>query len=341
MDRERNVVGIEHDRVTNVASTDFPGHYPGEDHSWDLEKFKKQFDVKIYNLGDLNAEFDLIGIDTSIANAFRRIMISEIPTVAFETVQVYNNTSIIHDEVLAQRIGLVPIKVDPDQLAWFDPEAVGVDEEGNPTGPINNFNTLRFSLNVRCERNPDAPKDCTDPKILYTHSNVYARDLKFEPFGGQEEWANVEILNPDILLAKLRPKQEIQLKALAILGIGSDHAKFSPVATATYRLLPRIDIQQPITGDEAVKFQKCFPKGVIDIDDKGKAYVKDARKDTVSREVLRHDEFKDKVKLGRQRDHFLFTVESTGAMQPAEIFMKSVVHLKNKAKELLSYDLVG
>lgn len=37
----RKHVGITPERVTNVSSTDYPGHYPDEDHSWDLEKFKE------------------------------------------------------------------------------------------------------------------------------------------------------------------------------------------------------------------------------------------------------------------------------------------------------------
>lgn len=337
----RNIVGIEADRVTNVKSNDFPGNYPGEDLSWDVEKFKKNFDIKIYNLNDYSANFDMVGVDTSIANAFRRIMISEIPTVAFETVEVYNNTSIIQDEVLAQRLGLIPIKMDPDSLSWYDPNAeMETNADGIQESPLNNFNTVRFILDVSCTKNPDAPKDCTDPNILYNNSNVYAKDLVFEPFGGQEEWAKPEVLNPDILIAKLRPKQEIKLLAYAVLGVGSDHAKFSPVATASYRLLPTIDILDRITGEEAKKFQNCFPPGVVGVDSKtGDAYIKDSRKDTVSREVLRHDEFKGKVRLGRQRDHFIFNVESTGSMQPDEIFVKSIQKLKGKAEELLSYDL--
>ena len=102
----------------------------------------------------------------------------------------------------------------------------------------------------------------------------------------------------------------------------------------TYRILPQINIVKPIEGESAKRFQKCFPKGVIDIDSNGRAFVKDPRRDTVSREVLRHDEFKDKVKLGRVRDHFIFNVESTGAMTPEEIFFKSVRILKNKAEYL-------
>ena len=38
---DRRLVGVEEERVTHVSSTDFPGHYPGEDHSWNLDNFKK------------------------------------------------------------------------------------------------------------------------------------------------------------------------------------------------------------------------------------------------------------------------------------------------------------
>lgn len=58
-------------------------------------------------------EFDMIGIDPSIANAFRRILIAELPTMAIEKVLIANNTSVIQDEVLAHRLGLIPIKADP------------------------------------------------------------------------------------------------------------------------------------------------------------------------------------------------------------------------------------
>jgi hypothetical protein len=40
-------VGLLEERVTNVSSTDFPGHYPDEDHSWDLKKFKKVCNVHV------------------------------------------------------------------------------------------------------------------------------------------------------------------------------------------------------------------------------------------------------------------------------------------------------
>ncbi|ANB12298.1 DNA-directed RNA polymerase core subunit RPC40 [Sugiyamaella lignohabitans] len=270
-------------------------------------------------------------------------MIAEIPSVAIDKVNIWNNTSLIHDEVLASRLGLIPIQICPDWLAWYNEAGpVTYDSEGNPESKFNSSNTVEFSLQVKCERNPDAPKDCKDPNILYQHATVYASDLKYVPHGDQPSFMNPAptVSNPDIIVAKLRPGQEITLSAYAILGIGADHAKFSPVATASYRMLPVIDIiGEPIKGDLAKKFQKCFPSGVVGINSKGEAYIADARKDTVSREVLRHEEFNGRVKLGRRRDHFIFNIESTGAMQPDEIFVKSVKHLQNKAEELLSYDL--
>jgi DNA-directed RNA polymerase I and III subunit RPAC1 len=131
-----------------------------------------------------------------------------------------------------------------------------------------------------------------------------------------------------------------------------DHAKFSPVATATYRLLPTITIKKPILGADAIKFERCFPKGVIDVqrvtptdakkvgsgyegrEGDEKAVVVDAFRDTVSRECLRHDEFKGKVKLGRVQDHFIFNVESTGQFDSDVLFLESVNILKLKAKRL-------
>ena len=61
-------------------------------------------------------EFDLINVDASIANALRRSMISEVPTMAIENVYIYNNTSVMHDEILAHRLGLIPILADARQF---------------------------------------------------------------------------------------------------------------------------------------------------------------------------------------------------------------------------------
>lgn len=300
--------------------------------------------------------FSLIGVDAAIANAFRRILIAEIPSLAIENVYVHNNTSVIHDEILAHRLGLVPLKGSREGLNWLHwskPPSEGDPESGpDPT----DYNTIVMKLRAECTKNPDARGDEDDPQVLYDHAHVYARDLVFEPVGRQEGYFSgdgaVQPTNPDILLAKLRPDQVIDVDLHCIKGTGADHAKFSPVARASYRLLPDIRILQPILGRDATKFAGCFPKGVVGVEKvtaqeasregsgyeghegEDKAVVVDPFKDTVSRECLRHEEFQGKVKLGRVRDHFIFDVESTGQFDSDVLFQESVQILKLKCARL-------
>ena len=306
---------------------------------------------------------------------------------------MYNNTSIIQDEVLSHRIGLIPLMVphellrrlhwplpreDPEQREQHLQQAATQQQsqQEQHDHPYRDIDTLTFRLKVECTRkagvsiNDDEAEE--DPQQLYNNANIYARDIVWVPQGRQATWLGIEDLapheipehlrvrpaNPDILIAKMRPGQLIEMEMHAVKGAGGDHTKFSPVATATYRLLPTINILQPIIGDDAVKFQGCFIPGVIGLEavtpeesrKKGgqyegmggeqKAVVKDAFKDTVSRECLRHEEFQGKVKLGRRRDHFIFSVESTGQYESDVLFAKSIKALKAKCADLRK-DLAG
>ncbi len=60
--------------------------------------------------------FEMVGVEASIANALRRILLAEVPTVAIETVYYTRNTGIVQDEVLAHRLGLVPLNIDPREV---------------------------------------------------------------------------------------------------------------------------------------------------------------------------------------------------------------------------------
>jgi DNA-directed RNA polymerase alpha subunit len=52
-------------------------------------------------------------------------------------------------------------------------------------------------------------------------------------------------VHDDIVLAKLRPGQRIEFEAHCRRGVGKDHTKYSPVATASYRLLPGESTTRP------------------------------------------------------------------------------------------------
>ena len=65
--------------------------------------------IKILSLSKYATKFELFETDLAIANALRRIMISEVPTMTIDLVEVKENTSALHDEFLAHRLGLVPL----------------------------------------------------------------------------------------------------------------------------------------------------------------------------------------------------------------------------------------
>ena len=84
--------------------------YGFSDKEFSVKDFQKLLKIQIVKRDDLELEFDVIGITPALANAYRRLMLSEVPTMAIEKVYIYNNTSIIQDEILAHRLGLIPLK---------------------------------------------------------------------------------------------------------------------------------------------------------------------------------------------------------------------------------------
>uniref|UniRef100_A0A8C2TGM0 DNA-directed RNA polymerases I and III subunit RPAC1 n=2 Tax=Coturnix japonica TaxID=93934 RepID=A0A8C2TGM0_COTJA len=328
--RERVVLGEF--GVRNVHTTDFPGNYPGYDDAWDQRRFEEGFRVDVVREEDGVLEFDMVGIDAAIANAFRRILLAEVPTMAVEKVFVYNNTSIVQDEILAHRLGLIPIRADP---RLFEYRNQG-DEEGTE------IDTLQFQLKIKCSRNPQAAKESSDPNELYFNHKVYSKHMTWVPLGNQTDLfpdADFRPVHDDILIALLRPGQEIDVLMHCVKGVGKDHAKFSPVATASYRLLPDITLLQPIEDEAAETLQKCFSPGVIEIQNvKGKkvARVANARLDTFSREVFRHEGLKNLVRLARVRNHYIFSVESTGILPPDVLVTEAIKILMGKCQRFLN-----
>lgn len=343
MEDIRNNVKLTEFTVLNSASSDFPGNYPGYDDAWDFNKFKNEFQIKLIKMNKSDMEFDMIGCDASLANAFRRILIADVPTMAAEKCLVYNNTSIIQDEVLAHRLGLIPIHADPRQFR-FPAARTSNRMEGEETGSaydhenINPLEVIVFRLTVKCSRNPNALPDATDPDVMYLNTKVTTKQLTWLPIGNQEQKFGAGGIRPvddNILIAKLRPGQELDVVIHCMKGVGCDHAKFSPVATASYRLLPKITLLQPISGDRAEQLAKCFTRGVIkltEVDGVKRASVADARRDSGMREVFRSDELKKLVKMERVRNHFIFSVESTGALPPDVLVAEAIRILHAKCK---------
>lgn len=317
----KNKVKINKHAPTQTETIDFHGAFDGFDNSFDLEEFKKNFKIKIINITKDELVFDMVGVDAPIANAFRRIMISEVPTMAIEKVVIVNNTSIIQDEVLAHRIGLIPLKVDPRYFVE-KPKKEQTEEEALEfeNEKLLENETLLFKLEVSCTKNPK--QDEANP---YIDSLVKSSSLKWVPIGQQKkELKEVKPVLDDIVLAKLRPGQKIHLECYAEKGIGKNHAKWSPVSTAFYRLLPEIKISKKFDHKKNAKklVEKC-PLKVFDIED-DLAVVKRPRDCSMCRECIREEGWEENIKLSRIKDHFIFSIESVGIYSPEEIFRESL-----------------
>lgn len=132
----------------------------------------------------------------SLANAIRR-SVSEIPTLAIDEVEIFKNDSVLYDEVLGLRLGLLPLAT-PDDM----------------------------ELKEECScKGKGCSKCMVELKLVAKGPGyIHAKDLK----------GKAEVVYPEMPLVYLREDQELELVATAVLGKGKDHTKYSP-ALAYYR----------------------------------------------------------------------------------------------------------
>lgn len=135
-----------------------------------LKHFAQNVDIDIKKLTSEEIVFDLSGAEPPLANALRRIMIAEIPMMAIEKVTMWQNTSVIPDENLAHRMGLIPIKADARLFEMHKPQT---DHSPN--------DSLHFRLHKKCtKKTADAPmilNETHNDEELYHNANVYSGDL--------------------------------------------------------------------------------------------------------------------------------------------------------------------
>ena len=204
---------------------------------------------------------------------------------------------------------------------------------------------IPFSLQVKCERQKrGGGADHGGAADRPTNSRVVSADLEWIPQGEQASRFRDEPIRPvaeDILIAKLRPGQEIELEAWCEKGTGKTHAKWSPVCTASYRLLPEIRLKpsRTMTSDDARQLHSMCPTGVFDIEEAPggpRMAVTRPRKCTMGRKSVRPPGWDEEVRLSRVKDHFIFTIESTGALPPDVLFQEAIKVFVCKAADIAS-----
>ncbi len=163
--------------------------------------------VEILKQAENEITFAVDEIGPALANAIRRAAMFEVPALAIEDVYFSQNSSVLYDEMLAHRLGLIVLKTD----------------------------LKSYNLPEQCTCKGKLCAKCSVKGILRAKGpvTVYAEDLKLKD-------PSVKAIYPKTIIVKLIEGQELELEFAAVLGQGKEHTKWSP-CHLYYRGWPEFD----------------------------------------------------------------------------------------------------
>ncbi len=251
------------------------------------------------------------GIPLQVLNAVRRTVISEVPTMAVDTVVFTINSSVFYDEIVAHRLGLIPLTSEEALEKYKSPEEC----RGSVEEAI--FPEECFAkLDLDVENNGDKPL------------TVYSRDLKTSDPDVRPVYDSIPILI-------LGPGQKIRLEAYARLGRGKEHAKWSPVAVAAHKYVPEITIEHNKCPPDCRICVEVCPRNILRLR-KGKVVVSKSK--LLDCTLCRICETRcptGAIKVGFGKDEYIFTIESTGSLTPKRILLEAVRIIESKLDDFL------
>jgi DNA-directed RNA polymerase subunit D len=239
-------------------------------------------------------------------NALRRIIISEVPTMAVDDVVIIENSSALQDEFLAHRIGLMPLKTDLD--TYNLPENCACKSEFG-------CNLCRASLILDVEAENHT-------------TTTYSGDFKSEN-------PSIAPVSEKIPLAKLAPSQKIRLEAYARLGKGKEHARWQPVSMCAYKYMPIITVNTKLC-DLCGDCIKMCPRNIL-VKKGEKLEVRNTTDCTICQDCVDACQKTPKaIEVKWDENTFIFRLESTGALTPKRIVSEALNILDEKLTDLQS-----
>ncbi|MEO9295731.1 MAG: DNA-directed RNA polymerase subunit D [Nitrososphaera sp.] len=170
-------------------------------------------------------------IPRQYVNALRRLAISEVPTLAIDDVVILENSSVMHDEAVAHRLGLIPLRTDPGRFVMSHECDCG--------------STLGCA---KCRVLLVLDAEATDKTKVVMSGEMVSEDETAKP------------VSKDIPLVVLAPSQKLKFEAYARLGIGKQHAKWQPTSAAVVKdgkdeseIILVIETSGALTAEEILK----------------------------------------------------------------------------------------
>lgn len=300
--------------------------------------------INVTELRQDRISFELSDTDASMANALRRIMISEVPTLTIDMVTFEENTSCLADEFIAHRLGLLPLRsLGKDMSLWNY-------NHNCDCGQLMCGNcSVTFSLD--CSFDSLAERRINTMELTELRVNVTSRDLESsnpdvvcKHFSNDEE---EEVSTDDgITILQLGKGQKIKLTAIARKGIGKEHSKWSPVSTIALKYDPVVKLNDDVINEYEEEKKKGIvvvcPTGVFELDEATKQlHVTNPTNCIFCKECIflaedyrKFPEDPLAVNVEHSADRFYFTVETTGALEPQEVVRDGLRKLGEKVKRL-------
>lgn len=268
--------------------------------------------IEVLEKDDMNLRIVVRGADVPLMNALRRIGLAEVPAMAIDEVVMIENSSILQDEMIAHRLGLVPLKTDVDN----------------------------YNLPEECECKSEF--GCGQCRVTLT-LNAESTEETRTVYSGELVSENPSIVpvSEKIPLIKLAKGQKLKLEAYARLGKGKAHAKWQPVCVCAYKYYPKIEVPKEKCEDCTRCVDMC-PKKVLAM--KGeKVDVRDILACNLCMDCVESCPKKDQgIKVGWEKNDFIMNIESNGVLPPERVLQEATKILDkqlNEFEELLKVEL--
>lgn len=219
-------------------------------------------------------KFTLRDTDVSMANAIRRIILAEVPAMAIELVEMEENDTVLFDEFIAHRMGLIPLSshgvgdIPPDDGVTLSKDCC----QGECQACTREFRVdiTNYEDKVLTVTHFDIQQDTPETRQFERADWGEKKQVRCCPFRNEAVDEETDRRENGIIITKMKKDQRLKMVCKAKKGIPKFHAKFMPVATCVMNYEPIVtvnhDVANGLTLDEKIEFVKACPRKVFELD---------------------------------------------------------------------------